>query len=173
MATPCQISLRVLAPEDAGRLTALLKDETIKKTYMIPDFSSDEEAAALAERLRLRSLDASRYVRGVYLGARLVGFVNDVAIAGGEIELGYVVDPAFHNRGFATQALALAMGELFARGFDAVVCGAFEHNAASRRVMEKNGMTRTGKTEVIAYRGREHVCVYYCRRAAQVKCFDH
>ena len=46
-------------------------------------------------------------------------------------------------------------------GYKTVRVGAFEENAASRRVAEKCEMKLTGKTENIEYRGREHLCVYY------------
>ena len=37
----------------------------------------------------------------------------------------------------------------------------FEENAASFRVMEKAGLSRTRREEDIAYRGKTHHCVYY------------
>ena len=53
------------------------------------------------------------------------------------------------------------MSALFSEGFSAVKAGAFSENAASIRVMEKCGMTKTGETEQIEYRGKTHTCVYY------------
>ena len=60
-----------------------------------------------------------------------------------------------------TAALRAAIGELFEKGHTQVVCGAFEHNLASMRVMEKAGMTRLEKTDEIEYRGKVHRCIYY------------
>ena len=51
--------------------------------------------------------------------------------------------------------------ELFQKGCREILCGAFEENAASLRVMEKAGMQKLDKTEEIDYRGRLHRCVYY------------
>jgi RimJ/RimL family protein N-acetyltransferase len=93
----------------------------------------------------------------------LVGFLNDVEIENGAIELGYVIHPRFQGNGYATEALGIAIGELFHLGFQAVITGAFRQNAASIRVMEKNGMTRIEKTEPIEYRGKTHICVYYTK----------
>ena len=62
---------------------------------------------------------------------------------GSEALLGYLVDPAHHARGYATEmvraALDLAFGEL---GLRRVTAGCFADNVASWRVMEKAGMWR-------------------------------
>ena len=55
--------------------------------------------------------------------------------------LGYLLDPAHHGRGYATEmvgaALDLAFGDL---GLRRVTAGCFADNVASWRVMEKSGM---------------------------------
>lgn len=60
-----------------------------------------------------------------------------------EGSLGYLLDPAHHGRGYATEmvrfALGLAFGEL---GLRRVTAGCFADNVASWRVMEKAGMRR-------------------------------
>lgn len=101
------------------------------------------------------------FVRGICAEDRLVGFLNDVSMEGGSVELGYVVHPAYQGRGYATAALKAAIAELFRMGFREVVAGAFSDNAASLRVMQKAGMTLTDKTEEIEYRGARHRCVCY------------
>jgi len=57
--------------------------------------------------------------------------------------LGYLLDPAHHGRGYATEmvraALDLAFGDL---GLHRVTAGCFADNRASWRVMEKAGMRR-------------------------------
>lgn len=57
--------------------------------------------------------------------------------------LGYLLDPAHHGRGYATEmvvaALDLAFGDL---GLRRVTAGCFADNIASWRVMEKAGMRR-------------------------------
>ena len=60
-----------------------------------------------------------------------------------EGSLGYLLDPAHHGRGYATEmvraVLDLAFGEL---GLHRVTAGCFADNVASWRVMEKAGMRR-------------------------------
>ena len=60
----------------------------------------------------------------------------------GACEIGYVINPAYQNRSFATESarrlIRFAFEEL---GADSVFARYMEGNAASRRVMEKCGMT--------------------------------
>ena len=89
---------------------------------------------------------------------------DDVEITETSIELGYVIHPAHHNCGFATEALQACIQALHTMGFETVRTGAFEENPASIRVMEKSGMTRLAETEIIPYRGKDHLCVYFEKR---------
>ena len=67
----------------------------------------------------------------------------DSPARGSEGLLGYLVDPAHHRRGYATElvraALDLAFGDL---GLRRVTAGCFADNIGSWRVMEKAGMRR-------------------------------
>lgn len=155
------VTLGRLSERDREAVAEILTDEVVAKTYMVPEFTSPEQVEKLFRRLMELSSGEERYVRGIYVGDALVGFLNDVGISGDSIELGWVVHPRYHNRGYATSAVKLAIGELFAKGFHEVVAGAFQENRASTRVMEKSGMTRQEQTEEIEYRGAVHTCVYY------------
>ena len=157
------IRLASLRAADLETMLDILTNDCVKQTYMLPDFPSREDAVPLFQRLVYLSGDSRRFVRGIYADETLVGFLNDVEIENGAIELGYVIHPRFQGNGYATAALGIAIGELFRLGFQAVITGAFRQNAASIRVMEKNGMTRTEKTEPIDYRGKTHICVYYTK----------
>ena len=128
---------------------------------MLPDFGKKEDATPLFRRLMALSQDETHFVRGIWAEGQLVGFLNDVEIENGTIELGYVIHPAHHGKGYATEALRLAIRALFHRGFREVTAGAFAENPASLRVMEKAGMVRLSKTDKIEYRGKVHQCIYY------------
>lgn len=157
------IRLASLRAADLETMLDILTNDCVKQTYMLPDFPSREDAVPLFQKLVGLSGDSRRFVRGIYADEILVGFLNDVEIENGAIELGYVIHPRFQGNGYATEALGIAIGELFRLGFQAVITGAFRQNAASIRVMEKNGMTRIEKTEPIEYRGKTHICVYYTK----------
>lgn len=155
------MELRILTESDEAALTELLTNDQIRQTYMLPDFPRREDALPLARKLMELSRNDSRFVRGMDENGTLVGFLNDVEIENGCIELGYVVHPSHWGKGFATTALMLAIRELFRLGYREVICGAFAENPASIRVMEKAGMHRIDKTDEIEYRGTVHQCVYF------------
>ncbi len=155
------IFLRAFQPKDKERILDILTDSTVNKTYMLPDFACRADAVALFDRLTELSNDGNRYVRCICADEKAVGFMNDVAIQNGKIELGYVIHPDTQGKGYMTAALKIAIAELLDSKFDSVICGAFEKNAASIRVMEKCGMQRLAETETIEYRNKTHLCVYY------------
>ena len=155
------VTLRPILWSDRERMLDILTSSQVNKTYMLPDFESRMAAEPLFKRLMEMSEDESKYVRAIALDHALIGFLNHTDIQDGSIELGYVIHPDFHGKGYMTQALQLAMEELFLRGYREVIAGAFSTNTASIRCMEKCGMTKLHKTDEIEYRGITHRCVYY------------
>ena len=155
------ITLGTIQPEDESAMLDILTNDTVKQTYMLPDFDSRDAAVRLFRKLMLMSLCPDFYVRGIYKNKRLIGMINDTEMDSGSMELGYVLHPDYHNRGYMTQALQTAIEELFQLGYRTVITGAFETNLPSIRVMEKCGMKKTEKTDTIPYRGKTHLCVYY------------
>ena len=128
---------------------------------MIPDFEDEAMYERMFEGFMKMSNGITRYVRGVYLGDTIVGFVNEVEKTEESIELGYVISPKHKGNGYCTEALEKSINYLLAKGYKEIICGAFEHNIASMRVMEKAGMKRIHKTDEIEYRGQVHKCIYY------------
>ncbi len=158
--TAPRLTLRAMTDEDENVMLDLLTDPIVGKTYMVPEFENREAARPLFHKIK--ELSASmRFVYGVYRENSLIGFVNDVEIHGKTIELGYAYLPKYYNQGFATEALIACIDTLFESGYETVRTGAFEENLASLRVMEKAGMTRCQDTEIIEYRGKAHLCLYY------------
>lgn len=155
-----RVVLRRFKPQDAPAARKILMDDRVNKTYMLPDLSEDE-ANKLFYRLMELSCDANHYVRAISVGGPLVGWINDTDHPAEGVELGWVVDPEYQNRGYATAAVNLAFEELRSFGIRTVIAAAFVENAASIRVMEKTGMIPMEKTEEIEYRGQTHSCVYY------------
>lgn len=156
-----RLTVRPFLDGDREKMLEMLYDESIKKTYMIPDFKSVEAAEKLFSAFMRLSQDESRYVGAICLDHELVGFMNDTEIVDGTVEMGYVISPSHQNKGFCTEALCGAIQYLFEKGFSEVICGAFEENAASLRVMQKCGMKMLDKTDVIEYRGKNYNCIYY------------
>ena len=162
------VFLREILPEDRERMLDILTSCKVNKTYMLPDYLHREDATPLFLRLMDMSQDTKKYVRAVANESGLVGFLNHTDIQDKKIELGYVIHPDFQGKGYMSEALRLAMDELFAMGYEEVITGAFSTNAASIRVMEKCGMTRLDKADEIQYRGMTHTCLYYSRKRAEM-----
>ncbi len=156
-----RLELRPFAETDKGAAVRILMDGQIKQTYMLPDFENEEKAEALFRRLMDLSLKDDRYVAAISLNGELIGFLNDVEIEETSVEMGYVIHPNHWGMGYMTEALEATIRELFRAGFRQVITGAFNTNLASIRVMEKCGMRKLEKTDVIEYRGNTHSCVYY------------
>lgn len=155
-----RITLGPIREEDREQLLDILTSSAVARTYMLPDYASREDAIPLFTRLSGLSREENRFVRGIFLGNTCVGFLNDVEIENGAIELGYAIHPDFWGMGCATGGLKLAIADLFRKGFREVTCGAFEGNGASLRVMEKAGMAPLEKVDEIEYRGKTHRCLY-------------
>jgi RimJ/RimL family protein N-acetyltransferase len=159
-----RLEIKPYQDSDQVAMVELLTNEEIKKTFMIPDFQTDEEAIKMFKKLQASSYDEKHFERGIYLNHQLIGFVNDVEIENGVIELGYVIHPEFHNKGYATEMLKAVISELFRKGFNQIVTGAFENNLASIQVMIKCGMSKITKEDDIEYHGVMQHCVYYAIR---------
>ena len=157
-----RLMLCPMLPENAETLSAILRSDVTKATYMVPDLD-EQSGKQLALRIISLSIDRSRYVRGIYCGNELIGFLNDVETIDKSIELGWVIAPEKQNKGYCTEAVKTAIEDLFSRGYTNVIAGAFSQNKASIRVMEKAGMQPIEKTEEIEYRGQTHKCVYFER----------
>ena len=146
---------------DLEPMVSLLRNEEIRKNFVIPDLPTMEDAVKMFDKLKAFSISDDHFEYGVTLNGELIGFVNDVTIDGETIELGYVIRPDMKNRGYASEALSAAINELFRMGYATARCGFFEDNIASRRVMEKCGMHSVDKTEVVAHQGISRRCLYY------------
>ena len=153
------ITLGTIQPEDESAMLDILTNDTVKQTYMLPDFESRDAAVRLFRKLMLMSLCPDFYVRGIYKNKRLIGMINHTEMDSDSMELGYVLHPDYHNRGYMTQALQTAIEELFQLGYRTVITGAFETNLPSIRVMEKCGMKKT-KKPIPFPTGAKRTCAY-------------
>ena len=156
-----RLMLRSMSENDEKNALDLLTNEQIAKTFMLPIFQEKKDAIPLFERLKALSLSDERFVYGIYFQDELIGFLNDVGMTENSVELGYCLHPKYHNQGIMTEALKAVIRALFGVGFAKIKAGAFEENIASMRVMEKCGMTCTGETEMIEYRGENKCCICY------------
>ena len=156
-----RLVLKQMEDQDKAGMLQILTDSQIKKTYMIPDYESEEQVINLFDRIKTYTQKEERIDCGIYLEDKIIGFANTVEIKDKTIELGYVIYPTYWNQGYATEMLTALIQRLFEMGFEEVLTGAFEENAASQRVMQKSGMSLLDMQDEIEYRGKVHKCVYY------------
>ena len=158
-----RLTLGPYRKEDRDRLAEMMRNPEITATFMVPDYSEEVQFYALADKLiEFSQINNTTHLEyGVYLDGYMIGFVNDCGYDDEAIELGYVIDPAFKGRGFATEAVNAVINELHEMGFKKVVAGFFEGNIGSRKVMEKCGMHLNGNSDYEEYRGKKYKC-YEC-----------
>ena len=159
--TTPHLTLATMRECDFESLIAIMKNDEVGKTYMVPDLPTHEAEMKLFTRIRELSESDDRYVFGIFLEDKLIGLLNDTEINGKTIEVGYAIHPDYWGKGYATEALTAVIPYLFSVGFEEVIAGAFECNPASLRVMEKSGMKRSNLKGEIEYRGVTHKCIYY------------
>lgn len=155
-------TLRSLTEADIDPLASMLGDPRVAATYMVGK-KTEKELRELAARCVALSAQPGRYVRAICAGGRVIGMLNDLSGSGRTVEVGYFVAPEAQGKGAATAALAQGAKDLAAMGYTELRAGFFEENTASRRVMEKNGLTPDGTYEMIEYLGTVHRCVMYTR----------
>lgn len=156
-----RLELKPLSDADMTALKALLTNEEVAKTYMVPDFADEEAFLKTFYHLKKLSQDEHGYTFGIFLREELIGLFHKVEAIGERMEVGYAIHPRFQNRGYATEALKAGISYFFENGFSEVHAGAFRTNSASIKVMEKAGMKKTKMRASVSYRGKTYPCVYY------------
>jgi ribosomal-protein-alanine N-acetyltransferase len=163
-------SIRRLTPADADELTRLL---VANRDAQAPFHPLRSDSFFTAEEQRDR-LGAAENAYGIFDGGALAGFIalsNLVRGAFQSANLGYWVDDARRGRGLASAAVAsmaeLAFEEL---GLHRLEAATLVDNAASQRVLEKNGFRLIGLAPhylEIAGEWRDHVLFQLTREGAQ------
>ena len=115
------LTLKRMSQQDLESALNLLTNNTVKKTYMLPAFENREDAIPLFHRLL--ELGEKRYIRGIYLNDNLIGYANEVEAIEKSIELGYLIHPDHHGKGYMTEALTALIPDLFALGYQSAAVG--------------------------------------------------
>jgi RimJ/RimL family protein N-acetyltransferase len=113
---------------------------------------TEVDRASYREAWRRAAEDPDDHSVAVTLGGMVIGTVSlDVVDGMGqpgmpprtEARLGYIIDPAYGGRGYATEAVTAMVAHAFGRlGVRRMTAGCFTDNLASVRVLEKVGMHR-------------------------------
>ncbi|OIH94004.1 MULTISPECIES: GNAT family N-acetyltransferase [unclassified Curtobacterium] len=128
-----RILVRDERPDDAWHAEYPLADELDPLRTLAGSSSPDPDFTMYVVR---------RAVDGVAVGG--LGFFGPPD-ADGRVEFGYGLVAAARGAGIATAAVALALAHAGRRGARTAAADTEADNAASRRVLEKNGFTETGR----------------------------
>ncbi|XVV11631.1 GNAT family N-acetyltransferase [Actinoplanes sp. CA-131856] len=143
---------RLTTEDDAAEIAALLRANrdflTPWEPVRPPEFFTDEGQRRLIIET-LRQYDGGATLPHVILdGDRIVGRVMLTGIARGPFQschLGYWVAQDANGRGVASAAVGRVAGLAFDElGLHRVEAGTLVHNAASQKVLERNGFRRYG-----------------------------
>jgi RimJ/RimL family protein N-acetyltransferase len=147
-----RLRLREFTDADAPALYALYQDAATMR-FMGPPPASLEEEIENIRAHRSRYYEARGYgLWGVELretGAMVgrCGLLDTTIDGRAEVELSYLLDPAYLGRGLATEAARAVLDfAAAALGLNRVVAVIDPLNIASRRVAERLGMRREGTT---------------------------
>ncbi len=151
-----RIFLRPVTLEDAKELLPMYADESI---YQFRPGMPRKTVAAVEKLIRRGQQDLSKESLQDKLSAvvyfvivdkssrRLLGvmevFHMDTRVE--QVEIGYTLIPEFQNKGYVSEAIGILTDFLvFQVGFNRVRATVYVKNAASCRVLEKNGFTFEG-----------------------------
>ena len=101
-----RLEIKPISDKDRENVIAILTNDIVKKTYMVPDFESREATEKLFFRLRDLSQSDDFYQVGIFLNDNLIGIANEVGREDDSIELGYAILPDYHNQGYGTERSA-------------------------------------------------------------------
>jgi RimJ/RimL family protein N-acetyltransferase len=134
------LGLYLLSPGDAEAVQRLAADPEVAATTRVPHPYPDGGAQAfIAKQLEERAAGTA-YVFAIKDRKELVGTCGILGIEGSEAELGYWIGRPYWGRGYATFGVKMVLEFAFQnQRLDRVGAKSFVSNAASRRVLEKNG----------------------------------
>jgi len=162
---------RLIAPEDAPVLAEL---QRVNRNYLAPwePVRSDEYFTEAGQRAAIEEA-LSQYEQGRNLpqvildeGAGIVGRITLNSIVRGAAQscsVGYWVTQSVTGRGVATAALREVIGVAFGElGLHRIQGETLLDNAASQRVLERNGFARIGMAPTyLKIAGRWQDCILY------------
>ncbi|MEM9013225.1 MAG: GNAT family N-acetyltransferase [Pseudomonadota bacterium] len=153
--TSARLTLRPLRRRDAAAIARFAGDARVARmTTSIPH--PLPAGAAEAFVAGCLSSEAAEVVWAIEAdrddGPGLIGLISLEPRPGAEREIGYWIGPPFWGRGFASEAVATLIADVFRRGGVARVIGTvFQDNPASARVLYKAGFLQIGEDR--------HACV--------------
>ncbi|WP_229794517.1 GNAT family N-acetyltransferase [Actinoplanes campanulatus] len=149
-----RLRLSTFGPSDAADLHVLFSDPRTHTIGGGPFTSIGQTGRWLARRDQVRA-DLGFVWYGVRLNGTLIGNCGVFPGRTGAVEpeIGYLIHWPFQGRGFAGEAVGALLGECRRAGIGRVWATIRERNAASRRIVERHGMSliRTELEDLLFY----------------------
>ena len=148
-----------LRPTDkADYFQNISHDKKVLQTFVC-NYEENLETFDFSRNLSIPDLFAIRLKET----GKLIGIILICEKKETSCEIGYGIGSAYWSRGYVTEATKRFLEFLFCeRGFETVYASFFPGNEASRRVMEKCGMTYSHFVEKeFTYLGMERDLIYY------------
>lgn len=151
-ATGDEVRLRLLRADDAAAALAY----AIENRRFLEDWEPVRDDSWYTRAAQLADIEAAvadeaadrRYAFGVFRGDELVGRITLNQVVRGVFQnayLGYSIGQRWNGRGFATEAVRLALEYAFGEaGLHRVQAAVMPRNTGSIRVLEKNGFREEG-----------------------------
>lgn len=145
-----RLTLRPFTNADLDRMAELMANQDFMR-FSLGIFSLKQTAAFLEKVIARDGAGLpSQFAVGLREDGRLIGYCGfflQVVDEVEELEIGYRIDPVWWGRGIATEAARAVRDHAFNQlRLPRVISLIHPHNAASRRVAEKNGMTPEKET---------------------------
>lgn len=136
----------------------------------VPDRGDDYFDLANMERF-LAEIEAEQERGEAFLylvrneAGELVGRANLVDVADGAASMGYRIGAVHGGKGYATEAVRLALAEAASRGIVKVQAMTTVTNLGSQAVLRKNGFVEVeGEPKSLDVNGTQHPAVHFVRR---------
>lgn len=143
-----RLELRPARDEDVDRILEYRNLPEVTRWLL----RTEVDAASLRAAWRRAAEDPHDHSVAVTLDGLVIGTVSLEVVDGmgqpgmpprTEAELGYIFDPAYGGRGYATEAVTAMVTHAFDRlGVRRITAGCFADNLASVRILEKAGLRR-------------------------------
>ena len=133
-----------------------LDPENTKYMFYLPNQDSEETLAFLRSAEEEWAKDEpSSYEYAVLYEGRHIGAVS-IYLENGAWEIGWILNKKYWGQGFGYEAAKALVDHFAGRGVRRFIAHCDTENAASRKIMEKLGMTLTGEYGGRRNRGADH-----------------
>ena len=141
----------------------IASNPNITTSFMLDEVETKEEAKSAIEEVINNYNDSEYYYFAIRLDNKLIGVMK--TYESDYLELGYAINEAYWNKGYATIALRLVTDYFLKMDrIKKIILGAFSDNYSSIRVMEKCGYNFLGiKKDEFYYKGKSRDIVYFIK----------